>query len=263
MLLHTLPMYSLFKKLPRFGLHRKRRQVTTLIGDDFLAQKRLLGALGNRYPTILDIGANEGQTALKYRSIFPNARILCFEPYTDSFRVLSEKLKTDANISVIQLGISDTTGKRDFFVNYCDPTNSLLPRPMSLRRYYPSQAGPKSTTTVNVTSIDQFLQKSNIQQIDIVKLDIQGGELMALQGAVKLLRSGNVSIIYSEIMFVPHYENAVLFYQLCKFLTKFGYSLYDIYNLQRAGNGQLRYGDAIFVSSKLRKRVIDTGAEEP
>ena len=43
--------------------------------------------------------------------------------------------------------------------------------------------------------------------IDILKLDIQGGELMALRGAMRLLEAGNVSLIYTE---------------LCSYLTMMG-----------------------------------------
>jgi len=223
----------------------------------------LIDTLDTDFHIILDIGANRGQTASKYRSIFPSAYIHCFEPSPDAYKILSNNVSKDPKISVYQLGISDTSGRRKFFVNNFDDTNSLLPRPKSSRRYYPSFAGPKTEIDIDVTSIDQFLKLSGIQQVHIIKLDIQGGELMALHGAEQLLQRGDVPIIYTEIMFVPHYEDCALFFELCRYLSNFSYTLYDVYNLKRAGNGQLRYGDAIFVSDELRKEAIDTGAEEP
>ena len=85
----------------------------------------------------------------------------------------------------------------------------------------------------------------------------------ALLGAEKLLEKEVVSLIYTEIMFVPHYEGGALFHEISSFLSGFEYSLFDIYKLFRAKNGQLRYGDALFVSSNIRSNVIDRFPDEP
>ena len=80
---------------------------------------------------------------------------------------------------------------------------------------------------------------------------------MALKGAIQTLKKGNASLVYLEIMFVPHYENMPLFYELWNFLENHQYTLFDIYNLKRAKNGQLRQGDALFVSRQVRLKIID------
>ncbi|MCX7714024.1 MAG: hypothetical protein N2035_10255 [Chthoniobacterales bacterium] len=77
-----------------------------------------------------------------------------------------------------------------------------------------------------------------------------------------LLRTGNIPLIFTEIMFIPHYAGAPLFHEIWSYLSHFAYSLFDIYELHRAENGQLRYGDAIFLSEAMRSR-IDTCGEEP
>ena len=62
---------------------------------------------------------------------------------------------------------------------------------------------------------------------------------------------------------MAHYENAPLFHDISSFLSKYGYSLFDIYDLYRAKNGQIRYGDALFVSESVRSGVIDKYPDEP
>ncbi len=86
---------------------------------------------------------------------------------------------------------------------------------------------------------------------------------MALKGAAELLRRGTVQIIYSEVLFIHLYEGCPLFHDIAADLAGFGYHLFDIYNLHRAENGQLRYGDAIFVNDNVRTNCINRGPEEP
>ena len=64
-------------------------------------------------------------------------------------------------------------------------------------------------------------------------------------------------------MFVSHYENNPLFYKIWDFLESYQYTLFDIYNLCRAKNGQLRFGDALFVHPQVRSNFIDRFNEEP
>jgi len=90
-----------------------------------------------------------------------------------------------------------------------------------------------------------------------LKLDIEGSELTALRGASEKLAHHSIELIYTEIMFVPHYEGGPMFYELCSFLSNFNYTLFNVYNLKRAVNRQLRWGNAIFVSPDIRANKID------
>lgn len=236
---------------------------SSFAADAFDAQRLLMESMGITQPTIFDIGAHRAETAKKYRSRFPNALIYCFEPFPDSMRILKERVGEDPRIRPVQRAVSDKPGKRRFHVNELDDTSSLLRRPEGARRYYPRKDSLKSTIEVDVTTIDAFVRQEQIGNIDILKLDIQGGELMALRGAADTLKGETVALVYTECMFVPHYENNPLLYELWAFLAGFGYTIFDIYNLTRATNGQVRYGDALFVSREVRGRVIDKFPDEP
>ena len=52
---------------------------------------------------------------------------------------------------------------------------------------------------VNAVCLDQFCQDQKIDQIDLLKLDIQGQEHSALIGAIDLLQSGRVRMIFMEL----------------------------------------------------------------
>jgi hypothetical protein len=86
-------------------------------------------------------------------------------------------------------------------------------------------------------------------------MDVEGCELKVLRGLSRKLRGGCIRLIYAEVMFVPHYEGGCLFHEVSDFLCQSGYSLFDLYDLKRAGNGQLRWGNAIFLSPEMRAHI--------
>lgn len=106
-------------------------------------------------------------------------------------------------------------------------------------------------------SIDRFAELRALSGSSLLKLDIQGGELAALRGASKFLSAQQFAIVYSEVVFAPHYENQPLFHELSSFLQERGYSLFRLYDLHTAENGQMRYGDALFVNRAIRARALE------
>jgi hypothetical protein len=109
----------------------------------FDAQRQILSSLNQTNITIFDVGANTGQTARRYRAMFPEAEVYCFEPFPNSIAKLKKQLTDDKKTHIVPTAIGREKGVSTFYVNEFDPTNSLLPRPISERRYYPKFAGPK------------------------------------------------------------------------------------------------------------------------
>ena len=53
-------------------------------------------------------------------------------------------------------------------------------------------------------------------------------------------------------MFIAHYEGGCLFHEITGLLEKHDYSLFNLFNLKRAKDGQLRWGNAIFLSPEAQ-----------
>lgn len=247
----------------RFGYEIRRMpcQDGSELSDDFGAQQVLIGQ--GQAVTIFDIGAHHGHVTAKYRRLFPGAAIYCFEPFVQSIEVLQKRFGGDRMVEVVGMAVADRQQRQPFFVSDYESTSSLLPRPISARRYYPKKAATKSQVEVKVTTIDAFMHEKQVDRIDILKLDIQGAELPAVRGAETALREQRIGLIFTEVAFVPHYEGGTRYHELAGFLEPFGFSLFNLYDLKVAGNGQLRYGDALFVSEKIRREVLDRMGEEP
>ncbi len=234
-----------------FGYDLQRMQKR----DAFLEQKELINNL--EAPVIFDVGAYVGDVTSKYKKLFPEALIYSFEPFSDSFRIIQEKFKDCDLVEPRQIAFSDKAGKTSFFVNSEKSCNSLLPSESNKTKYVLGAEGAVATIDVNLMTIDQFCEKELISEINILKLDVEGAELMVLRGAFEMLSRHLIGIVYTEVMFVSHYKGGVAFHDLCKFLSDFGYTLFNFYEIKSAANGQLRWGNAIFVSPNIRKNVID------
>jgi FkbM family methyltransferase len=208
--------------------------------DAFAIQKELAGNCS----TILDIGANRGEITLKYAQLFPSATVYAFEPFADSFKVLESQFSSNQRVLCHQKAIGASNGKGKLFVNRNVDTNSLL-SPIKMGLSSDQQVKNVGDVEVEIVTIDAFCNNHSIDSIDILKLDIQGGELSALTGAIGLLKDKRIRMIYTEVYFKQQYQDQPLFPDLCKFLEPYDYHLQDLYN-PIYGKGNLVWCDAIF-----------------
>ena len=126
--------------------------------------------------TFVDIGAANGWYSESARQVgFTN--IYSFEPRTCP--ELQQRCSVYSNI--IQCAISDFEGISDFYV-----PKGKSPRVSSLVKRYRSDI-----ISVPVKPLDAF----NIENIDLIKIDVEGNELAVLKGAVKTLQDNSAALI--------------------------------------------------------------------
>jgi FkbM family methyltransferase len=228
----------------------RRGFVLLRVKDPFRDKKNILE--DETVTTIIDLGAHIGTVTQKYKIDYPNARIYAFEPFPESIKYLTERFACEPRIKPIAKAVGDKPGVRKFFINPRTTHNSLLELTEVGEHHYHSHS---IAIQVPITTIDEFCRNNAIEKIAILKMDIQGAELMALQGAVNTLETGAISLIYSEVWILNHYNKGCVFSELYNFLASYDYTLYDIYNLHRDTNGQLIQSDAIFISPSIRQKL--------
>lgn len=212
---------------------------------------------------VFDCGASSGGFTAAYLTLFPRATIHAFEPHPQTADHLRSRFQGEPRVVVEQTAVGAGAGVADFHMHRLPYTSSLLPRPSTGRRYFPLMDGVADRVAVPVTTLDDYCRRHAIERIDVLKMDIQGAELAALRGAETLLRDRRIDAIFTETFFVPHYEGGCLLHELWGHLAAHGYGLYTLFPSREGCNGQLRLGDAIFISPELRAAVVDRGPDEP
>ncbi len=131
--------------------------------------------------TVVDIGANAGYyTLLAARLAGDRGRVYAFEPEPENYAVLVKNVEVNGHHNVLcrQQAVASESGRVQFFLAGESGAHSL----------YTGKASPRRRIMVEATSLDEFFRKDGWPHIDLIKMDIEGAELRALEGMVELVR---------------------------------------------------------------------------
>jgi FkbM family methyltransferase len=207
-----------------------------------------------KYPfTYMDVGAMGG-VPLKWSYIFDVMRVIGFEPDRREFG----KLKNDNNVKYLNYALHKTSQDLKYYItqtsgksSFLRPNSGLLSQYVDADRFKVIQE--KCIPATRVRNLNSVIEENCVQDVDFIKLDTQGSELMILQGGQEKL----IPMIFGtqiEVEFVEMYERQPLFRDVDDFMDSKGFSLID---LRRAywkrknfydyrGKGQLIFGDALY-----------------
>jgi FkbM family methyltransferase len=138
--------------------------------------------------TCLDIGANIGAVATHLaRKAGPTGRIHAFEPVPGLRDRLEKNLARNGIDSVVvvhPLALSNQTGEARLAVAGIDADNQGLASLVA-------SANDRLTATLTVPTmtLDEFAAAHGITSIDFIKMDIQGAEILLLEGGQRTLRA--------------------------------------------------------------------------
>lgn len=220
--------------------------------DDSLlgAQLRILGRDGAL--VIVDAGAQHGHTTEEYLDAFPHCRVIALEPERVNHAAAETRLAPWAGrVELIRSGLSDSNGVADLHLTSHDGAHSLLE--VGDMRHYDEPVTILPAERIETVTLDRLCADRQIDVLDILKMDIQGGELMALRGAEGMLARGAIRLIALEVLFQPLYRRQPTFWDLQRHLQRFGYEFQGLYDAKHheANPAVLRWADAIFVSPSM------------
>lgn len=190
--------------------------------------------VGDNMPVCFDIGANKGQTIEFLLSVFHAPTIYAFEPLSDTFSALVQRF-SQMNVFAHQAAMGANVGTmeiNEFASSDLSSFLSLSDNPES--RF--NGGTPQKVRSVQVLTVDNFVQKNGIKRIDLLKSDTQGFEMEVLRGADKSLQVGLIRNIYLELNFIPIYDGQASPAEVFEFLKDKGFGLVDFYEKERHNN---------------------------
>lgn len=144
---------------------------------------------GTTTPKILDVGANIGITTLWLSSRYPQASFLCVEPAAHSFALLSENLAANGVPAKTVRAAVTAKRKRVTVVEGRAPGMTYV-APVGNDR-------PESSAVVNGMTICDLLDTFSMPHVDLLKMDVEGGEVELLETAAEW--SDRVGAIVLEV----------------------------------------------------------------
>jgi FkbM family methyltransferase len=130
---------------------------------------------------VVDIGANIGYyTLLAARRVGPNGRVYAFEPEPQNFKRLRENIQLNGykNVVAVQKAVSHQAGTASLFLGVRGSGSHSL---LSSRDY------GKETIAIETVTLDEFFKKEGSPAIQVIKMDVEGWEMEALDGMRRLV----------------------------------------------------------------------------
>lgn len=198
---------------------------------------------GLNLDTVVDIGANRGQFALCARKLFPQARIFSFEPLQKPAQAYRKTFERDRNVRLFNIAIGTSSGPAAMHVSRWDVSSSLLPIGKAQQENFPL-AEEAWRETVSVARLDECLEAGAIGERALLKLDVQGFELTALQGCENLLRK--FTFVYVEASFIELYDGQALATDVISYLLDRGFKVMCVANLSKGNSIRPIQADFLF-----------------
>jgi FkbM family methyltransferase len=126
-------------------------------------------------PLIIDVGAYIGLSVLYFKKLYPNSKIIAFEPNPLAFKTLKENMFINniENVKLYQTAILNKDGEKELYIDNTD-----------LERYsvasFNKDAWNSEVVSKKVRVKTQKLNKYLNEEIDMLKLDVEGSEQVIL-----------------------------------------------------------------------------------
>lgn len=137
-----------------------------LVIEQVFYQKQYDISLDFEPKTILDCGANIGLASIFFKNKYPNSTIIAIEPERSNFELLTKNLFPYNNVYAEQKGLWSDSCLLEIIQGEDNSKWSFYVKPTKI----------KSDNTIDAISVLEIIEKYNLKEIDILKIDIEGAE---------------------------------------------------------------------------------------
>ncbi|WP_158093922.1 FkbM family methyltransferase [Algoriphagus ratkowskyi] len=213
------------------------------VEHDFISKHNWI--LKYNFKTIIDIGANRGQFASRFRVLFPESWIYSFEPIPEVYEQLCKRFELDTKFKAFNLGLGKQSGTIEFYQNEFTDSSSALPMKSLHKVNFPKTYIEKQIQ-IKIDRLDEIMKSITTSNPLLVKIDVQGFEEMVILGGKDTLIRASIVIV--EVSFYELYENQVYFKTIYDHMDRLGFTYRGNYDqLISPIDGCVLQSDAIFI----------------
>ncbi len=147
--------------------------------------------------TALDVGANRGFISVALATMVgPDGHVVVFEPNPNMASNLERSLAGFADARLLRYALCDTNDAGTLFVPEMSEVASLSAEYASL------DAGPPRPTSCMLRRLDDLIAAGEARRPDVMKVDVEGAELLVFRGARRTLdREDAPTLAYEANLF--------------------------------------------------------------
>jgi len=209
----------------------------------------LMEKVTKAHSIVLDIGAHIGYFTLVAAKIAKNGRVYAFEPVAKVFQRLQKNIAENNLSNAITVHAAVGEAGNDSLIYISNEDN------MGMSSLRPPENFSGFTQPITVMSIDEWIKKTGIDKVDVIKLDVEGSELFALQGMKQTLTN------LKPVMIVEINAATLAYFDLTPgevvhFVLDLGYLCFNVTSngfLERISNERVAENVAFIHSEKLEQ----------
>lgn len=170
---------------------------------------------------IVDVGCNIGDWSACARKYNPAARILAFDIMPHTAEQTRARFASDPNTQVFDLGLGEQSGDIDIFYVKDKPEITSIYPPHNEETSF-------EKVTARIERASDFFSGQKIDQIDFLKIDVEGAEHLVLRGVCDLLAERRIRVVQFEYG-LNSVETRFLLADYYDLLGEFGYGIGKLY----------------------------------
>ncbi|MFN0035052.1 MAG: FkbM family methyltransferase [Saprospiraceae bacterium] len=153
--------------------------------------QRVIGKVCRPASNCADVGCHKGEILDLFLAAAPQGQHFGFEPIPVLFQNLQEKYANSKGCTILDLALSNQRGTSSFNYVVSNPSYSGL-----LKRRYDRPNEEDTQITVRTEKLDDVWPAD--LRLDVLKIDVEGGEQRVLEGAVETLCRWQPTVIFEH-----------------------------------------------------------------
>jgi FkbM family methyltransferase len=193
---------------------------------------------------VVDVGASSGFFMEAVAKHHTSKRGFLIEPLAHRCNELRTRF-AEPVFTVLEGAAAEAEGVVQFNIHSFDYASSMLDWPGELNGRFAFDMSLREKVAVKTMRLDDILAANAWnEEIDLLKIDVQGAEMLVLLGGEALLP--RLRHIYVELAFREVYRGGCTFNDVYKFLTDRGFQLLEVTECARDASQTLEWVDVLF-----------------